>query len=872
MQRYDFLWKFANFYAIKCGKICKYGIFFVTLQAKHDNIRSVVTTILLILLSAVNVCAMRVRFYGYVLDEQNRGIEACNVFWKESVSTDPVGTSTNKNGYYELIVESGKSDSVTIVYSMIGYETVEMRLLPNREVLNINIELRESGEQLAEVEVKGIQRQQDMMERVDATTRRFIPDMSGGSIESLLITFSGVSQTNEMSSQYNVRGGSFDENAVYVNGIEVHRPLLVRAGQQEGLSFVNPEMVENVQFSAGGFDSRFGDKMSSVLDITYKRPQAFEASLTAGFQGGSIYVGAGDSSFTQLHGVRYKSSQYMLGSLQTKGNYRPHFLDYQTYMTWNIGSGKRNVESRKSDWTIALMANYSLNSYGFTPDSMSSSFGTMQTARNLTIYYDGQEQDLFQTVFGALSVNGHVSPEVSIGFDLSGFYTNERETYDIQGEYILSDHPMDGSESSGGGKDDQVISSETTETATVLGKGTYHEHARNALTAVVGSLQHTGQWKREANLLRWGVSEQIEKINDHISEWEWRDSAGYSMPNTEREMELYYAMRSDASILSGRVQAFLQDSYTWYTDDAKVILTGGARLNWWSYNNEVLVSPRASVVIMPGWKRDISFRIATGLYYQAPFYKELRDTLTDEYGITRIHLNDKLKAARTTQLVFGTDYYFRALGRPFKLTAEAYAKYMDRGVSYTVDNVRVRYSGQNDVRGYTIGLDLKLYGELVPGADSWISFSTMRSREQLITHPELGWLHAPQEQRYQFAMFFQDYLPQLPQLHAHLRFVWAEGLPYGAPRNITLRGKGRMPDYRRIDLGFTHVSNAHNYAYMKKAKHLKQWIIGFEVFNLVDWRNVNSYFWVSDVDGNQWASPNYLTGRRYNIKVAFDFQ
>lgn len=815
--------------------------------------------------------ARRVRYYGYVLDEQNRGIEACNVYWKESVATSAVGTSTNNNGYYDLTVTS--DDSVTIVYSMLGYETVEMRLLPNRDVLNINIELRESGEQLAEVEVKGIQKQQDMMERVDVSTRRVIPNISGDGIESVLITFAGVSQTNEMSSQYNVRGGSFDENAVYVNGIEVHRPLLVRAGQQEGLSFVNPELVENVQFSAGGFDARFGDKMSSVLDITYKRPQAFEASLTAGFHGGSVYVGVGDSTYSQMHGIRYKSSQYMLGSLQTKGNYRPHFLDYQTYMTWKLGQSRvKSQESRAGDdWTIALLANYSLNSYGFTPDSMSSSFGTMQTARNLTIYYDGQEQDLFQTAFAALSVSGHVSPEVKIGFDLSGFYTNERETYDIQGEYILSDHPMDGSETAHG-YDGQVISSETTETATVLGKGTYHEHARNTLTAGVAALQHTGEWKHEANLMRWGVSGQIEKITDRINEWEWRDSAGYSMPHTEKGMELYYAMRSDANLLSGRVQGYIQDSYTWHTDRAKVILTGGARLHWWSFNNEVLVSPRASVVIMPGWKRDISFRIATGLYYQAPFYKEMRDTLTDGYGITRITLNDKLKAARTTQLVFGTDYYFRAMGRPFKLTAEAYAKYMDRGTSYTVDNVRVRYSGTNDVRGYTIGLDLKLYGELVPGADSWISFSTMRSREQLLTHPELGWLHAPQEQRYQFAMFFQDYLPQLPQLHAHLRFVWAEGLPYGAPRSITLRGQGRMPDYRRIDLGLTHVSNAHNYAYMKRAKHVKQWTIGFEVFNLVDWRNVNSYFWVSDVDGNQWASPNYLTGRRYNIKLAIDFQ
>ena len=814
------------------------------------------------LLCVSNVQARRVRFYGYVLDEQNRSLEACNVYWKESLGTNVVGTSTNKNGYYDLTVAA--EDSVTIVYSMLGYETVEMRLLPNREVLNINIELRESDELLMEVEVKGIQRQQDMMDRVDASTRRVIPDISGGGIESLLITFAGVSQTNEMSSQYNVRGGSFDENAVYVNGIEIHRPLLVRAGQQEGLSFVNPEMVQNVQFSAGGFDARFGDKSSSVLDIRYKQPTAFEASLTAGFQGGSIYVGAGDSSYSQMHGIRYKSSQYMLGSLQTKGNYRPHFLDYQTYMTWRL--------NKHSDWQIALLANYSLNSYGFTPDSMSSSFGTMQTARNLTVYYDGQEQDLFQTAFGALSASGHVSDEVKIGFDVSGFYTNERETYDIQGEYILSDHPMDGSTTSVTGDNNQVISSENTETATVLGKGTYHEHARNTLTAGVATLQHTGEWKHNANSLNWGVSGQIEKITDRINEWQWRDSAGYSMPHTEKGMELYYAMRSDTSMLSGRVQAYLQNSYTWHTDNAKVILTGGARLHWWSFNNEVLVSPRASVVIIPGWKRDISFRIATGLYYQAPFYKEMRDTLTDSYGITRIHLNDQLKAARTTQLVFGTDYYFRAIGRPFKLTAEAYAKYMDRGTSYTVDNVRVRYSGKNDVRGYTIGLDLKLYGELVPGADSWISFSTMRSREQLLDHPELGWLHAPQEQRYQFAMFFQDYLPQLPQLHAHLKFVWAEGLPYGAPRTIELRGKGRMPDYRRIDLGLTHVSNAHNYAYMKKAKHIKQWTIGFEVFNLIDWRNVNSYFWVSDADGYQWASPNYLTGRRYNIKLAFDFQ
>ena len=812
----------------------------------------------------------RVRLYGYVLDEQNRGIEACNVYWKESVATTAVGTSTNKNGYYELIVESRKSkdesgqpDSVTIVYSMLGYETVETPLpLPSQkggntiQVLNINIILRESGEQLAEVEVTGIQRQQDMMDRVDATTRRVIPDISGGGIESLLITFAGVSQTNEMSSQYNVRGGSFDENAVYVNGIEIHRPLLVRAGQQEGLSFVNPEMVQNVQFSAGGFDARFGDKSSSVLDIRYKQPTAFEASLTAGFQGGSVYVGVGDSTYSQMHGIRYKSSQYMLGSLQTKGNYRPHFLDYQTYMTWRLAPSRPSPKGA-GDWTIALLANYSMNSYGFTPDSMSSSFGTMQTARNLTIYYDGQEQDLFQTAFAALSVGGHVSPEVKIGFDLSGFYTNERETYDIQGEYILSDHPMDGSDAGVSGTG-QVVSSETTETATVLGKGTYHEHARNTLTAGVATLQHTGEWKHSANSMRWGVSGQIEKITDRISEWEWRDSAGYSMPHTEKGMELYYAMRSSANLLSGRVQAYLQDSYTWHTEAAKVILTGGARLHWWSFNNEVLVSPRASVVIIPGWKRDISFRIATGLYYQAPFYKEMRDTVTIN-GLTRAVLNENIKSQRSLQFIAAMDYRFKMLNRPFKFSAEAYFKALSNLIPYNVQNVKITYFGENICSGYAAGLDLKLYGEFVPGTDSWLTFSLMSMKQKYNGQ----WIPTPTDQRYAINLHFTDYFPGTDRWKMTLRLAFADGLPFGPPHRGLEQQQFRAPAYKRADIGMS-------YRALKNGKSVKNIWLGLDCLNLFGISNVNSYYWVTDVTNRQWAVPNYLTGRQINGKVTVE--
>ena len=684
-----------------------------------------------------------------------------------------------------------------------------------------------------------------------------MPDATGGSIESLLITFAGVSQTNELSSQYNVRGGSFDENSVYVNGIEVHRPLLIRSGQQEGLSFVNPEMVENVSFSAGGYGAQYGDKMSSVLDITYKRPTAFEASLSASLLGAQLYVGHGDSTYSMMHGLRYKTSKYMLGGLATAGNYQPTYIDYQTFITWKVAQ----------KWHMSFLGNVSQNDYRFTPDSLSESFGG-QNAKNLTIYYDGQEKDRFLTAFAALSAKGNVSREVEIGFDASGFYTNERENFDITGQYVLSNAPADGSSSSTNVQTEQV--DPTQGQSSVLGTGIFHQHARNSLEASVITLAHNGSWKHEGNTLSWGVSGQAELIRDHISEWEWRDSAGYSMPDDGQSMELYYAMRGDSSMLSARVQGYLQNEHKWNTTSGQWILTVGGRLQWWSWNNEILPSPRASIEWIPGWKRDFCFRLATGLYYQAPFYKELRDTITDEMGVTRIQLNRDLRAQRSVHVVLGGDYYFRAWGRPFKFTAEGYYKYIDRMESYTVDNVRVRYSGQNDSQGYAGGVDLKLYGELVPGADSWISFSTMVARQRL--NGSTLWIPSPTEQRYNFSMLFQDYIPQLPQLKFHIKMQFSEGQPYNAPRNN--QAWGRMPMYKRIDLGATYLFNAQTAKFMRaaSAKHVKQWAIQFEVFNLVGWNNVNSYFWVADAYGQQWASPNYLTGRRYNLKITVDLR
>jgi len=804
-----------------------------------------------LILCSVFSYARSARVYGYVTDQDNVGIELANVV---VLNADrPIGTSTNKNGFYELMLE--QTDTVVLSFSMIGYTTVQQRVIDLKEVLNINVQLLTDEQVLTEIEVRGIKHTQGTMDQIDAATTRVMPDATGGSIESLLITFAGVSQTNELSSQYNVRGGSFDENSVYVNGIEVHRPLLIRSGQQEGLSFVNPEMVENVAFSAGGYGAQYGDKMSSVLDITYKRPQAFEGMLSASLLGGQIYFGHGDSTYSQMHGLRYKTSKYMLGGLSTTGNYQPTYLDYQTYLTWKVGRS----------WEMAFLGNASLNDYLFRPDSLSESFGGLD-ARHTSIYYDGQEKDRFLTAFAALSAKGKINQETEIGFDLSGFYTNERENFDITGEYVLSSG--DNKSSAGNTHSEQVNPSENQ--SNVLGTGIFHQHARNSLQTGVITLAHHGAWKRGQNTLSWGVSGQAELITDHIGEWEWRDSAGYSLPNDGKSMELYYALRGSSAMNTARVQAYIQNSHKWNTRSGQWILTVGGRVQWWSWNNEVLPSPRASVEWIPTWKRDFCFRVATGLYYQAPFYKELRDTITDNLGVTRIDLNEHLKAQRSIHVVLGGDYYFRAWGRPFKFTVEGYYKHIDRMESYTVDNVRVRYSGRNDAHGYAGGLDLKLYGELVPGADSWISFSTMVAKQKMDGVNK--WIPSPQEQRFNFSMLFQDYIPQLPQLKFHLKMQFSDGQPFYLPRN-TLKW-GRMPVYKRIDIGATYVFNAQTAKFMrsKQAQHLKQWAIQFEVFNLVGWRNVNSYFFLEDAYGQTFVSPNYLTGRRYNLKLTFDIR
>lgn len=803
----------------------------------------------------------KVRVYGYVIDTNNRGVELANVYFENSNE----GTSTNQNGYYDLTTEI--TDSAVLVYSMLGYETIKYSIYPTQKVFQITVELPMISKEIKDFDVIAQRRQSSTLDFIDPSKYRLMPNASGG-IESLLITFAGVSQSNELSSQYNVRGGNFDENIVYVNGIEVYRPLLIRAGQQEGLSFINPDMVKSLGFSAGGFEARFGDKLSSVLDIQYKKPTSFEASASVGLLGASAYLGTANKNFTQMHGVRYKTSSYLLGTLDTKGEYSPSFVDYQTFLTYQLNP----------TWEMTFLGNFSQNRYNFYPVERSTSFGTYQTARNLTVSFEGAEKDVFRTSFGALTLNYNPVKDVKLSLVASVFYTNENETYDILGEYVLSEVKTD-------------LNAED-KTGATLGIGKYHEHARNRLKATVANFGHNGELRKENHLLKWGATVQFESIIDNISEWEWRDSAGYSLPFNDQAVDLYYNMKSNTDLISFRSNAFVQDTYRWNSEKGLLTVTGGLRASFWSYNKEFFASPRLSIAYLPHWDKDFSFRFATGLYSQSPFYKELRDTITDVLGNVKVLLNNDIKAQRSVHFVLGGDHFFRAWGRPFKFTTEAYLKLADRVISYTVDNVRVRYSGENDAKAYTMGVDFKLFGELVPGTDSWVNFSLMDSKEDIIGDSYLndvlddegkkiatetvypGWISRPNEQRYVFSMMFQDYFPNNPKYKVQLKGVWSDGLPQTPPRNMRFKSGFRAPAYRRFDLGASRILASGKDKLMAKPffKHFKTIWINAEVLNLFDFENVNTYYWVTDIYNQQFAVPNYLTQRQFNIKIIADFK
>ena len=814
--------------------------------------------LLLLGISLSLVAQHKVRIYGYVYDENKRGLELVNV----ALENGRFGTSTNLQGYYDFKVEI--KDSSTLLFSQVGYKTERRTIHSNQSSIELSFVLKRTSKQLSEVNVIGQKIQTSTLDMMDASKVKLLPNAAGG-IESMLMTFAGVSSSNELSSQYNVRGGNFDENMVYVNGIELYRPLLVRSGQQEGLSFINPDMVRNVSFSSGGFDAQYGDKMSSVLDIQYKRPEKFESTVSASFLGATAFVGTSNDKFTQMHGFRYKTNGYLMGTLDTQGEYKPHFFDYQTNLCYQL--------SPKSK--LSFLGNVSQNSYQFTPQTRQTTFGTTTEVINLRVFFEGQEKDLFLTAFGSLSWDFQPHKGLNLRLLSSVFNSNESVNYDILGDYVLNESIGNNSNVEKEGK--------------LIGVGKYHQHARNLLNATVSNISHLGDYSFGQHKMKWGVTLQNERIIDNIGEWEWRDSVGYSLPTSSR-LEMFYNLKSNEKLMSWRTSAFFQESYKWNMEASSVLFTGGMRANHWSFNNELLLSPRLSVALLPHWKKDFSFRFATGLYYQAPFYKEIRDTVTDGLGNVNVHLNNNIKSPRSLHFVLGGDYYFKTFGRALKFTTEVYLKLADRMISYTVDNVQVRYSGLNDAKTYTAGVDFKLYGEFLPGADSWINLSLMQSKMKLdndlftyykyvdnqvvATKSHRGWYPTSSEQRFVVSVLFQDYLPNNPNYKLHLKMVLSDGLPFGPPRDLKSQNSFRTQPYKRVDIGASRVLASGGDKLLNKPffKHVKSIWLNAEIFNLLDFTNVNSHYWVTQIDDSQMAVPNYLTNRMFNLKLIVDFK
>lgn len=773
---------------------------------------------------------------GKVVDEVGSPVSFATV----RVVGTTIGVNTDNNGMYEIKVP--EADTVMVEFTCLGYSTVKRQLIKPQGTVSINPKLYEKTHQLQTVEVTEFRKQTNTMQNIDIDKVKLTPDAAGGGVEAVLSTQAGVSSKNEMSSQYMVRGGSYDENSVYINGIEVYRPQLVSSGQQEGLSIINPDLVNQVTFSTGGFNAEYGDKMSSVLDITYREPQAFEGSFAASLQGGSLSLGHSCGKFTQLHGFRYKRNSSLLGSLESKGEYDPQYFDYQTHL----------VFKPSSKFKVSFLGNVSVNDYRFTPENRETSFGTSQNAKTFKVYFDGQEKDKFQTYFGALSLNYKLNKGNDFTLTASGYQTNELVAYDIHGEYWLDEAGTSGSDGIGG----------------ELGVGKYHEHARNRLKINVYNLSFKGNTSLNHNNLTYGVAVRRETIYERSREWQWRDSAGYSLPHVPGEVNVIYNLSSDHDLNTTRFAAFLQDTYKLYTSAGLLSINGGVRLSHWNFNKETLISPRFNIGFVPERNNRFSLRLAGGLYYQAPFYKEYRMQTTDSAGNTRVELNSDIKSQRSIHFILGGDYTFRAINRPFKFTAELYYKSLSQMIPYEVDNLKVVYTGRNESKGHIAGIDFKLFGQFVEGTDSWISLSLMKTQENLngVKVP------LPTDQHYSVALFFTDYFPGIPRLKFSLKAILSDGLPTTSPRKTRADGYFRQPAYKRADIGLSYmlVGGEHKPS-SGFLSHFKSIWLGVDVFNLLDISNVSSYYWVTDVNNIQYAVPNYLTRRQINARLSLTF-
>ena len=781
------------------------------------------------LLVTVTASAQTFTLHGRVTDENNEPIEFASV----SCLKQGKMTMTSIKGEYSMQLHS--ADSVVIKFSMIGYKAKTRILRRPRGKQTLQIVLHSDENQLGEVTITGKKIETGQMEDISKDHLKSLPSASGNAVEELIQSQAGVSTHSELSSQYNVRGGSFDENSVYIDNVEIYRPFLVRSGQQEGISVINPDMVEKISFSTGGYEARYGDKMSSALNIKYRKPKKFEATASASMLGASAFIGVSNKKVSWSNGFRYKTTKHLLGSMDTKGEYSPTFIDYQTYLTYT--PNKR--------WEIKLLGNISDNHYNFTPEDRETKFGTMENVKAFQVYFDGQEKDVFRTFFGAVGITRNFGEKTSLSLIASAFNTREQEKYDIQGQYWLTQ----------------------TETSENLGVGTYFQHARNYLKAHVESAKLLFKTKYKKHDIEGAFTFKKEKITENSVEYEMRDSSNYSIPHTGKDLYMIYSMRAKNVLDANRIEAYVQDAFRFTSNNEKTLYTlnYGIRLSHLSYTKETIVSPRVSLGIIPAFNENITMRFATGLYYQAPFFKELRDTTTQN-GITYASLNSKAKSQRSIHFIAGFDYRFRMNNRSFKFTAEAYYKALGNLVPYSVNNVKVVYYGSNESSGHAAGIDLKLYGEFVPGTDSWLSLSLMNTSMKLNGKS----IPLPTDQRYAINLFFTDYFPGTDRWKMSLKLALADGLPFSAPHQELESNVFRAPAYKRADIGLSYRL-LNNEGKQRKHIQLRNVWLGAECLNLFGINNVNSYYWITDVTGGQYAVPNYLTGRQINFRVTVDF-
>ena len=787
------------------------------------------------LIATMKMMAQGFVLQGRVTDSDNNPVELATV----SVVKQGKVALTSLKGEFSLHLQS--ADSVAVKFSMIGYKTKTRVLRRPKGKQTLQVVLYPDDNTLAEVQVVGEKIQTGQTQDLKTEDTKLAPSASGNAVESLIQQQAGVSTHNELSSQYNVRGGAFDENSVYINNVEVYRPLLVRSGQQEGLSIINPYMVDKIGFSTGGYAAKYGDKMSSALDITYKKLQPkgskksiAEGTLSASLLGADAYIGLGTQKFSWLNSVRYKTNSYLLGSTDTEAEYKPKFLDYQTYLSYE--PNKR--------WRLDFIGNISDNHYNFVPQNRETTFGTQQDVKSFRVYFDGQEKDRFLTYFGTVGITRNITDKTSLSLLGSAFYSKEQEKYDIQGQYWL----------------------DQTETSENLGVGTYFEHTRNYLTSKVLSAKLMLKHKAKKHDIEIAATFKKEHVSENSNEYEMRDSAGYSIPHNGQELYMIYSMKAKNTLDANRIEAYLQDTYRFTSKGGHThfTLNYGVRMSHWNFNQETLLSPRLSLGVIPAYSENTTFRFAAGLYYQAPFFKELRDTTTRN-GITYATLNEKIKSPRSLHFIAGYDYRFRINNLRYKFSAEAYYKALGNLIPYSVNNVKVVYYGENRASGHAMGLDLKLYGEFVPGADSWISFSVMDTKMNLNGKS----IPLPTDQRYAVNLFFTDYFPGTQRWRMSLKLALADGLPFSTPHRELETNTFRAPAYKRADIGMSYrlLDNSKG---TKKTIFKNIWL-GVDCLNLFGIDNVNSYYWVTDVTNQQYAVPNYLTGRLVNGRILVEF-